>query len=152
MTPPRGVDEDRYYDDSLIPNLVSIDEHRILVIDHAYGNIHESFVRVFDTRTREWSNEDEEWPSLNQPRLEFSSVMCNGKVYVIGGTNTEAEYLNSIECLDLSASPRRWITLDQRLATARAILPVRSDWHASLHSRWRRRGRWQSRVCRNTQH
>ena len=101
VPPPDGVDEADIYNRLSIPNLVSIDEHRVLVIDHAYGNIRESFVRLFDTRTREWSNE--EWPSLNQPRFGFGCVMCNGKVYVIGGVNTEGEYLDSIECLDLSA-------------------------------------------------
>ena len=55
---------------SLVP--VAIDNHRILVIDPPYDDT-ESFVRVFDTRTREWSNE--EWPSLNQPRIRFS--LCN---------------------------------------------------------------------------
>ena len=115
MPPPDRFPEGIEYNCDGFP--VAIDSHRVLVVDHAYGNIHESFVRLFDTRTREWSNE--EWPSLNQPRKQFCCVVCNGKVYVIGGMNTEGEYLDSIECLYLSASPRQWITSDQTLATAR---------------------------------
>ena len=116
VPPPDGVDAN-VYKRAFLPALVSIDEHRVLVIDQVVGSISESFVRLFDTRTREWSNE--EWPSLNQPRDDFGCVVCNGKVYVIGGMNTEGEYLDSIECLDLSATPRQWITSDQTLATAR---------------------------------
>jgi hypothetical protein len=113
---PGGVDVDSY--DAIVSS-VAIDEHRILVIDHTLWThiIHESYVREFDTRTREWSNE--EWPSLNQPRNAFSCVLCNGKVYVIGGNDSHDECLNSIECFDLSASPRQWITMDQGLQTAR---------------------------------
>jgi hypothetical protein len=110
MQVPDGVDAD-YYPHT---QSVAIDSHRVLIIDQAYGNIHPSYVREFDTRTGEWSNE--EWPSLKHPRLNFSCVLCNGKVYVIGGLN---RYLSSIECLDLSASPREWITMDQGLQTAR---------------------------------
>jgi len=99
-------------------NPVAIASHRVLIIDEADGDIiHQGYVREFDTRTRKWSNEA--WPSLNQRRDDLSCVLCNGKVYAIGGTDSHDECLNSIECLDLSASPRQWITLDQGLQTAR---------------------------------
>jgi hypothetical protein len=96
---------------------IALDSHRVLIIDQAISSMNQSYVREFDTRTREWSNE--EWPSLNQPRNLFSCVLCNGKVYVIGGNYFHGGCLNSIECLDLSASPRQWITMDQGLQTAR---------------------------------
>ena len=64
MPPPDGVDANDYNGAYVIS--VAIDAHRVLVIDQVYGSVRESFVRMFDTRTREWSNE--EWPSLNQPR------------------------------------------------------------------------------------
>lgn len=103
-----------------LPSLVPIDSHRVLVTDLYRGpsrNNHENFGRVFDTRAREWSNE--EWPNLHQPRDHFGIVLCNGKVYVIGGVNSDGDYLDSIECLDLSVLPLQWISLDQRLAAAR---------------------------------
>jgi hypothetical protein len=113
---PDGVDQARYTGSFV--SSVAIDEHRVLAIDQPYSDsIWESFVRVFDTRTRKWSNEA--WPSLNQPRNGFVCVLCDAKVYVIGGLISDQECSNSIECLDLSVSPRRWRTMDQRLETAR---------------------------------
>jgi hypothetical protein len=113
---PDGVEANTY--NGMFVKSVAIDSHRVLIINQAYGNIHQSYVGQFDTRTGEWSNEG--WPSLNQPRYAFSCLLCNGKVYVIGGNDSHDEYfLNSIECLDLSASPRQWITMDQGLQTAR---------------------------------
>jgi hypothetical protein len=111
MPAPGGVDADDYNGAFVIS--VAIDSHRVLIIDPTYDNIHQSSVREFDTRTGEWDNEG--WPSLNQPRSDFGCVLCNGKVYVIGGNGSHGECLNSIECLDLSASPRQWITMSQTL-------------------------------------
>jgi hypothetical protein len=115
MQGPDGVDADDY---PLIKS-VAIDSHRVLIIDQADGDfIHQSYVREFDTRTRKWSNEA--WPSLNEPRCDFSCLLCNGKVYVIGGNKVSNwQCLNSIECLDLSASPRQWLMMEQGLQTAR---------------------------------
>ena len=117
--PDRFPKDETYEGDAVS---ICIDEHRVLVIDQAYGNTSKSYVRLFDARTRKWSNE--EWPSLNNPRRHFGSVMCNGKVYVIGGilgwTNDDDDdenVLDSIECLDVSESPRQWTTLGQRLGT-----------------------------------
>jgi hypothetical protein len=116
---PDGVDQARYTGSFV--SSVAIDEHRVLAIDQPYYDSiwesWESFVRLFDTRTRKWSNEA--WPSVNQPRSNFGCVLCNGKIYVIGGLSSDEECLNLIECLDLSVSPRRWRTMDQRLETAR---------------------------------
>jgi len=112
---PDDVDADDY--SGVLVKSVAIDSHRVLIIDQAYANIHQSYVREFDTRTRDWDNEG--WPSLNQPRSDFGCVLCNGKVYVIGGNDMHDDCSNLIECLDLSASPREWITMDQGLQTAR---------------------------------
>jgi hypothetical protein len=106
---PASVDEE-IYNEALLLLIVALDTHRLLLI-------HEHFVRVLETRMGEWDNE--EWPSLNERRSDFGCVLCNGKVYVIGGKDSHNECLNSIECLDLSASPRQWITMDQGLQTAR---------------------------------
>jgi len=113
---PPGADANNYEDKSFA-DIVAIDTCRILVIEQLYGNNRESLVRVFDARTREWS--DEKWPSLNQSRECFGLVFCNGKVYVIGGLSSDEVSLNSIECLDPSASCRQWVTLDHRLTTDR---------------------------------
>ena len=120
MPAPGGVDAANDYNGaSASVKSVAIASHRVLIIDEAYGIIHQSYVREFDTRTGEWTNEG--WPSLNQPRSDFGCVLCNGKVYVIGGNDVRNydNCSNLIECLDLSASPRQWLTMDQGLQTAR---------------------------------
>jgi hypothetical protein len=69
---PDGVDPGRCTGSFV--SSVAIDEHRVLAIDQPYYDSiwerWESFVRLFDTRTRKWSNEAA-WPSLNQPRSNF---------------------------------------------------------------------------------
>mmetsp|Transcript_27756 Transcript_27756/g.50290 ORF Transcript_27756/g.50290 Transcript_27756/m.50290 type:complete len:102 (-) Transcript_27756:122-427(-) len=71
---PDDVDADDY--SGVLVKSVAIDSHRVLIIDQAYANIHQSYVREFDTRTRDWDNEG--WPSLNQPRSDFGYVLCKG--------------------------------------------------------------------------
>jgi ankyrin repeat protein len=67
----------------------------------------EGYNATSDTWTR--------WPSLNFARNVHTAAYCNGKVYVFGGQNAEAERLSTVECLDLSAKERRWVVLDQHL-------------------------------------
>lgn len=97
-----------------------IDDHRIFVIEASFAvngvGGHECIVRIFDIHTGEWSAES--WPNLSQPRSGFACVKCNSKVCVIGGV-VDGELTNSIEYLDLSASPRQWVVMEQKLTTAR---------------------------------
>jgi hypothetical protein len=68
---------------------VAIDsKHRILLIEDIFEDeIDESYVRLFDTRTRKLS--DEAWRSLNQPREYFGCVVCNGKSICYRRTRTK---------------------------------------------------------------
>ena len=101
----------------------AIDDHRLLVVAGWDGSALRSCL-VYDTRTREWS---QDWPELNIGRQFASCVATNNKVYVIGGRNADVnavndnsgETLNSVEELDLSLPSPRWRILPQRLQTAR---------------------------------
>jgi hypothetical protein len=76
-TPDDGIEDDICGVDSFVTP-VAIDKHRILLIEDIFKDeIDESYVRLFDTRTRTLS--DEAWRSLNQPKEYYGCVVCNGK-------------------------------------------------------------------------
>ena len=100
--------------------VTAIDNHRFLVVGGTSpGTVCGKSCRVYDTRTREWS---QDWPDLNIGRIHHTCVTTNNKVYVIGGYNyEEGGELDSIEELDLSVPTPRWRILPQRLQCNREV-------------------------------
>ena len=91
------------------------------------GDLDSILVLNLAESNREWR----EGPPMNKSRREPAAVVCNGRIYVMGGYNREGGYLNCMERIDSNdlllqssfttrtTQESYWTTLKCRLSTGR---------------------------------
>ena len=65
---------------------------------YAIGGLYRKTIEEYDFRTNSWSLSTSILPS---PRYGGSTVICNDKIYMIGGLDSNNNYYNTIDCITI---------------------------------------------------